>query len=291
MTSPRPIHWLMIAPAQVLLLAFIVLPALYVGWISLQHWTYGRPPSFVGVANYAQILADAAFWRAFWNTFLVTNAVVYGELVLGLGLAFLMAGPVPAKRVVISILLAPYAITEVTTVVMWRFMLEPDVGLVNYALHAAGLGQIDWSADRFDALAVVSLLSIWHHVPFTFLILYAAVVAIPNELVEAARIDGANAWQGFWHVKLRLILPALLIAMMFRYIVAMRVFGEVWLLTEGGPARLTEVLAVYLYRQAFKYHEFGVAAATGVAMLVISLLIALPYLQQMRRRMFADAAA
>ena len=281
----------MVAPAQVLLLAFILGPALYVVWISLQSWTYGRPPRFVGIANYAAILGDVAFWRAFWNTFVVTNAVVYGELMLGLGLALLMAGPVPGKRVVISILLAPYAITEVSAVVMWRFMLEPDVGMVNYALLSLGLGQIDWSADPVDALFVVSLLSIWHHVPFTFLILYAAVTTIPNELVEAATIDGASPWQNFWYVKLRLILPALLIAMMFRYIVAMRVFGEVWLLTEGGPARLTEVLAVYLYRQAFKYHEFGAASATGVAMLVISLLIALPYLHQMHRRMFGHAAA
>ncbi len=280
----------MVAPAQALLLAFILGPALYVVWISLQSWTYGRPPRFVGIANYVTILSDVAFWRAFWNTFVVTNAVVYGELLLGLGLALLMAGPVPGKRIVISILLAPYAITEVSAVVMWRFMLEPDVGMINYALLSLGLGQIDWSADPVDALFVVSLLSIWHHVPFTFLILYAAVTTIPTELVEAATVDGASSWQSFWYVKLRLILPALLIAMMFRYIVAMRVFGEVWLLTEGGPARLTEVLAVYLYRQAFKYHEFGAASATGVAMLVISLLIALPYLHQMHRRMFGHAA-
>lgn len=286
----RAVHWLMIAPAHALLAAFIVVPAIFVVWISLQHWSYGRPPSYVGLANYATILADAQFWRAFWNTFLVTNVVVYGELLLGLGLALLIAGPVPGKRVVISILLAPYAITEVSAVVMWRTMLEPDVGMINWALMRAGLGQIDWSADPFDALVVVSVLSIWHHVPFTFLILYAAVVAIPGELVEAAVVDGASPWQVFWHVKLRLILPALLIATMFRYIVAMRVFGEVWLLTEGGPARLTEVLAVYLYRQAFKYHEFGGAAATGVAMLLISLLIALPYLHQMQRRMFGHAA-
>ena len=280
----------MVAPAQTLLLAFILGPAIYVVWISLQSWTYGRPPRFVGIANYAAILGDPAFWRAFWNTFVVTNAVVYGELLLGLGLALLMAGPVPGKRAVISILLAPYAITEVSAVVMWRFMLEPDVGMINYALLSLGLGQIDWSADPVDALFVVSLLSIWHHVPFTFLILYAAVTTIPTELVEAATVDGATSWQSFWYVKLRLILPALLIAMMFRYIVAMRVFGEVWLLTEGGPARLTEVLAVYLYRQAFTYHEFGAASATGVAMLVISLLIALPYLHQMHRRMFGHAA-
>lgn len=286
----RAIHWLMIAPVHALLLAFIVLPSIYVAWISLNRWTYGQAPTPVGLANYAYILADAKFWRAFWNTFVVTNAVVYGELLLGLALALLMAGEVPAKRLVISILLAPYAITEVSAVVMWRTLLEPDIGIVNVALERIGLGQIDWSSDPVDALAVVSLLSIWHHVPFTFLILYAAVTTIPRELVEAAVVDGATPWQTLIFVKLRLILPALMIAVIFRYITAMRVFGEVWLLTEGGPARLTEVLAVYLYRQAFRYHEFGVAAATGFAMLAISLLIALPYLREMRRRLFAHDA-
>jgi multiple sugar transport system permease protein len=138
---------------------------------------------------------------------------------------------------------------------------------------------------------LVSILSIWIHTPFTFLLLYAAVRTIPGDQVEAAQIDGATAWQTFRYVKLPAILPALLIALMFRYITAMRVFGEVWLLTEGGPARLTEVLAVYLYREAFRYHSFGVGAATGVAMLGISILIALPYLWQMYKRMFGRARA
>ncbi|MBL8839723.1 MAG: sugar ABC transporter permease [Alphaproteobacteria bacterium] len=291
MNRLRSVHYAMIAPAQVLLVAFILLPAVYVGWISLHRWSFADDPVFVGLGNYAAIFADRVFWRAVWNTFLVVNTVVYGELALGLGLAFLMAGWMPCKKLIIALLIAPYAITEVSAVVMWRTMFEPDIGMINWALMQIGLDQLEWSSDPNHALFLVALLSIWIHTPFTFLLLYAAVSTIPGEYVEAAHIDGATPWQTFWHIKLRMIMPALLIALMFRYITAMRVFGEVWLLTEGGPARLTEVLAVYLYRQAFRYHEFGTASATGLAMLVISLLIALPYLHQMHRRMFRHAGA
>lgn len=282
----RWIHYLLILPVMGLLTAVIIVPAVWVGWISLNRWSFAEAPVFVGFANYAAMAADRVFWRAAANTFLLVNLVVYGELLAGLGLALLLTGWLPAKRLVIAILIAPYAITEVTSVVMWRYMLEPDVGMVTWAMLQLGIGQIEWSNDPFDAMVVVALLSIWGHTPFTFLILYAALSTVPKELLEAAQIDGANAAQSLWFIKLRLILPAILVALMFRYITAMRVFGEVWLLTEGGPARLTEVLAVYLYRQAFRYHEFGLAAATGLAMMALSLLIALPYLQQMYWRMF-----
>jgi multiple sugar transport system permease protein len=127
------------------------------------------------------------------------------------------------------------------------------------------------------------------HTPFTFLILYAALLSVPQELKDAAMVDGAGRWQVFRHVVLPFILPALLVALMFRYITAMRVFAEIWLLTEGGPARMTEVLAVYLYRAAFRYHDFGLAAATALTMVVISLIVALPYLYLAWRRMFRDA--
>lgn len=291
LTRLRLVHWLMITPAQFLLVAFILLPAVYVGWISLHRWSFAGEPEFVGLANYAAIFADRVFWRASWNTFLVVNAVVYGELLLGLALAFLLAGWMPAKRLVIALLIAPYAITEVSAVVMWRYMLEPDIGMVNWALMQIGLGQLEWANDPTDALLLVAIITIWIHTPFTFLILYAAASTIPTELVEAAHIDGASPWATFWYIKLPVIMPAVLIALMFRYITAMRIFGEVWLLTEGGPARLTEVLAVYLYRAAFRYHEFGSASATGIAMLAISLAIAAPYLRQMHRRMFRHAAS
>ena len=282
--TARAMHYAMLCPTLSLLLAFLVVPAVYVGWLSFNTFTYGQDMQFVGLANYAQLFSDRIFWRAFWNTFFVVNGIVYVELLLGLGLAVLLSAPVPAKRLIIAVILAPYAITESSGIVMWRYMFEPDVGMVSQGLGRLGLSQLDWSTNPVETLLLASTIAIWHHLPFTFLILYSALTTIPKELLEASEIDGATQWRQFRLITLRLIMPAILIAVLFRYIFAIRTFAEVWLLTEGGPARLSEVLAIYLYREMFKYHQFGMASATGWFMLMMSLLIALPYL----RRMYAE---
>ena len=273
----------MLSPTLLLLLAFLVLPTVYVGWMSLNVSTYGQSARFVGFANYAQLVADPVFWRAFWNTFFLVNGIVYVELVLALGLAVLLSRPVPGKALIIAVILAPYAITESSGIVMWRYMLEPDVGMITHLLVRLGLPQLDWSTSPVQTLLLAGTIAIWHHLPFTFLILYSALTTVPKEVLEASSIDGATAWQQFRLITLRLIMPAVLIAVLFRYILAIRTFAEVWLLTEGGPARLSEVLAIYLYRETFKYHQFGMAAATGLFMMMMSLLIALPYLRRMYR--------
>ena len=285
----RAIHYLMLSPTLLLLLAFLVLPAIYIGWLSLNTSTYGQTARFVGLANYAQLLGDPIFWRAFWNTFLIVNGIVYVELVLALGLALLLSGPVAGKAIIFAVILAPYAITESSGIVMWRYMFEPDVGMVSQMLGRAGLPQLDWSTNPVQTLLFAATIAIWHHLPFTFLILYSALTTVPKELLEASSMDGASAWQQFWLVTFRLIMPAILIAVLFRYIFAIRTFAEVWLLTEGGPARLSEVLAIYLYRETFKYHQFGMAAATGWVMLLLSLAIALPYLRRMYREVMRGA--
>ncbi|WP_431281854.1 carbohydrate ABC transporter permease [Humitalea sp. 24SJ18S-53] len=284
---PGLAQWVLLTPAQFLLIALILLPAVWVVWLSLNKVSFTAQAEFVGLGNFYALAADRVFWRAVWNTFVVVNVVVYGELLLGLGLAFLAIGWMPCRTLFIALLIAPYAINEVSAVAMWRFVLEPDIGMVSWTLDQIGIGQLDWSSDPTDALVLASLLSIWIHTPFTFLILYAALQAVPRELIEAATVDGAGGWRVFIHVQFPIILPALLVALMFRYITAMRVFSEIWLLTEGGPARLTEVLAVYLYREAFRYHEFGLASATGLVMMLLSLTIATPYLYAAWKRMFA----
>jgi multiple sugar transport system permease protein len=271
----------MVSPTLTLLLAFLVIPAFYVGWLSFTTSTYGRESTFVGFANYAQLFGDRIFWRAFWNTFFLVNAIVYVEVALGLGLAVLLSAPMRGKALIIAVILAPYAITESSGIVMWRYMFEPDVGMVSQLVARTGLPQLEWSTSPVATLFLAGTIAVWHHLPFTFLILYAALTTVPKDVLEASRIDGASDWQQFRLITLRLIMPAILIAVLFRYIFAIRTFAEVWLLTEGGPARLSEVLAIYLYREVFKYHQFGVAAATGWVMLLMSLGIAIPYLRRM----------
>jgi len=280
----------MVMPVHLLLVLVIALPGIWIFWLSLNESTYGQAPVFVGLANYRFVLTDTYFWRAFLNTFVIVNVVVYAELALSLALAVLFAGGVPLQRLMISIMLAPYAVSEVIAVIMWKYMLEPDVGIVSQALAALGLPELAWTTDRWAALAMVALLSIWLHLPFSFLILYSALLGIPKELYESADIDGATAWQTLRRVTVPLLMQAILVALMFRYVFAFRLFSEVWLLTGGGPARQTEVLATYLYRHAFRYHEFGVASAIGWLMVIASIAIASVYLYQMYKRMLRDEA-
>jgi multiple sugar transport system permease protein len=278
-----------IAPAHLLVLGMLVIPGLYVLWLSLQESTFGMSPRFVGLANYAHVLGDAYFWRALRNTLVIVVVVVHVELLLGLALALLFASGLPAKRFLLAAILAPYAVSEVSAAVIWRFLFDAQAGPVNLGLQALGLPSLEWSIDPNHGLALVSLLSVWLNLPFTFLILYAARLSIPGELYEAARIDGATAWQAFRSITLPLLMPAILLAMLFRYIFVFRIFSEVWLLTGGGPARQTEVVGVYLYQEAFTFNAFGAASATGWIMVLISLLLGAGYLVALRRQSLGDA--
>ena len=186
--------------------------------------------------------------------------------------------------------LAPYAITEVVSVVIWKFMMDPYGGPITNALASLGLPPLDWSVEPSHGLALVIVLSVWHHLPFTFILLYTALLGIPRDLYEAAQVDGASAWKQFVRITIPLLVPAMLVALVFRYIFAFRIFSEVWLLTGGGPARTTEVLAVYLYRQAFRYADFGAGAATGWLMLLASLLMGAWYIHLMYKKMFRHDA-
>lgn len=185
-------------------------------------------------------------------------------------------------------MLAPYAISEVSAVVMWRYLMDAEVGVVSKALSGLGLPTLEWAIDPWAGLTMVSLLSVWLHLPFTFVILYSARLAVPADLYEAAKIDGATAWQRFVNVTVPVMMPAILVAVLFRYIFAFRIFSEVWLMTGGGPARQTEVMAVYLYLEAFRYNEFGVAAATGWLMVAASVLFGAVYMHRLYKRMFAE---
>ena len=285
--SIRFFHYLMIAPVQLLLLLVIGIPSLFVFWQGMTEFSYGQPAVFVGFSNYTRVLTDPAFWRAFTNTFIIVNVVVYLEIAAAIGIAVLFAGGVPARRLMIAVVLAPYAVSEVVAVVMWRFMLEPDVGIVTQLLETLGLPSLSWPINRWHALTVIVLLSVWLHLPFTAMILYSARISIPLELYEAARSDGASPLQIFRHVTFPMLIPAILIALLFRYVFAFRIFGEVWLLTRGGPAGSTEVLATYLYRHSFRYLELGKASAIGWLMLIATLLIASVYLRQVYKRMLS----
>lgn len=278
-----------LAPVQILILSVIVIPSFYVVWLSLHASSFGQSATFVGLDNYIRVLTDPAFMLALGNTVLIVIFAVHLELALGLGMALLFASGLPYRRILLVAVLAPYAVSEVIAVAMWRFLFDPDVGPVTAVLTSLGLPMLDWSFEPSHALIMIGLLTIWLHLPFTFIILYAARLAIPKDLYEAARIDGATPFAAFRRVTMPLLGPAIVVALLFRYIFAFRIFSEVWLMTQGGPARSTEVVAVYLYQEAFSFNAFGTAAATAWIMVLASLLLATGYVFLLRKQVAGNA--
>ncbi|MGV6873058.1 carbohydrate ABC transporter permease [Pseudochelatococcus sp. B33] len=284
---PGLIQYLLISPVQLLLVCLILIPCLFVGWLSLNNLTFGTEAEFVGLDNYANLLTDPDFWRAFWNTLILVNVIVYLELALGLGIALFFAGGIPFPKLMICIVLIPYAVSEVVAIIMFKYLFDYQVGIVNIMLGGIGIPPLEWGTNYIHSFILITIIAVWQHLPFTFILLYTARIGIPNEIYEAARLDGGSSFAICRRITIPLMMPAILISVLFRCIFAFRIFSEVWLLTEGGPARRTEVLAVYLYRLGFRYHEFGAASAAGWAMLVLSLAISAFYLRAMYRRMFA----
>lgn len=274
----------LLAPVQLLLLVVVILPSIYVVWLSFHVSSFGQTPEFTGWSNYLRVLSDPAFRSAMWNTIVIVVVAVHLEMLVALGMALLFNSGIPFRRILLVAVLAPYAVSEVVAVAMWRFLFDLDIGPITLLMQGLGLPILEWSYNPIDATVMIILLTIWMHLPFTFVILYAARLAMPSDLYEAARIDGATRIQCFWRVTLPLMGPAILVALLFRYIFAFRMFSEVWLLTGGGPARSTEVVAVYLYQEAFSYNAFGTASATALLMVAASLVLASGYIWLLRRQ-------
>lgn len=274
----------LLAPVQLLLLSVIVIPSVYVIWLSFHTSTFGQSASFVGWENYVRVLTDPGFHNALWNTVVLVVVAVHLEMLIALGMALLFNSGLWFRRILFVAVLAPYAVSEVVGVAMWRFLFDPDVGPVSNLLTALHLPLLEWSYEPSHAMIMIAILTIWMHLPFTFVIIYAARLALPSDLYEAARIDGATPLQSFRRVTMPLLGPAILVALLFRYIFAFRLFSEVWLLTGGGPARTTEVVAVYLYQEAFTFSAFGPAAATAWIMVIVSMLLASGYIFLLRRQ-------
>ena len=268
-----------ITPIQLLIILFLLIPILYCGYLSFFSHSWGSSKDFIGLNNYHRMFSDINFWRSLINTIIFVNILVYLEIAISLGVAVLFVNKIPFKKALISIIMAPYAISPVVSVLIWRFMLEPDIGIVNYILSKLGLEQIIYQINSFQAFAIIILISLWVHIPFTFILLYSAIMAVPKELPEAASIDGANQTQLFQHITWPIIKPVVVIALIFRYVFAFRTFEIPFILTGGGPLRSTEFLSIYLYKYGFRYQELGYASAIGYIMILITLLLSIYYIK------------
>ncbi len=277
--SDRALAYLLIAPTIAVLLALTIYPLFYSIKISLQTESGNAT-----LQNFARLFSDQFFLSALAHTFVYAAIALTIEFLLGLGLALLLDTHIRGRGAFRALLLVPMMLSPVVVGVVWRLMLNSNFGAVNGTLKSFGLNteSLTWTASPKLAMASVIVADVWQWTPFVFLILLAGLQAIPQEPYEAALIDGSSAWQTFRHVTLPLLKPAILIALLLRTMDLLRVFDHIFILTEGGPGFATETLSLYIYRTAFRFSNFGYAAAMSFVLLGITNLISLGYMRLLR---------
>jgi multiple sugar transport system permease protein len=270
-------RWLTLAPALGLMLLLSVLPLanLFVSSFQDISWAGGDAiRTSAGVSHYRALASDTLFRAGLVNTFIFAFGAVAGQMVLGLGLALLCSKVTRGRVLYRTVFILPILIPGIVIGAIWKLMLNYDFGLINQGLALLGIVPQDWLGTTETALLSVIVVDIWHWTPFCFLLFLAGLESLPQDVFEAAKMDGASAWQELRYVTLPLIVPTILVTFAFRLVLAFKVFDEVYLLTSGGPGTATEVVSFTLYQRFFTEDRIGYGSAMSVAVIfIVSLLL------------------
>lgn len=277
--------YLFIAPSLILIAVFIAEPIIASGWMSLHDWSIGEASHrFVGFGNYRALAADPRFWNALKVTVEYTAVVAVGQVVLGLALAERLRRTSWFTSILRAAFFFPFIASLAVTGVVWRFLLDPQVGLVDAWLGKLGLSGPDWLQSTTLALPVVMVIGIWKNFGFAMIILLAGMQAVPTERYESAQLDGANGPQQFRHITLPALRGPLLFVTIIATVTGLQLFDLVYVMTDGGPVFHTESIVQYLYEQAFVQFQLGYASAIAWVLFLLIMIVSLVQLRIARYR-------
>jgi multiple sugar transport system permease protein len=274
-----------VMPAVLLMAALVFFPTGYAIWISLMHWNLaeGTPRTFVGLRNYDFLIHDARFWGALSRTLVFAGVSTLVTLALGFALALLLNRRLPGKTIFRTLLIIPMVATPVVVGLTWRFMYDPQLGMINWLLSLVGAGPIAFLGQTGTSLPSVIFTDIWQNTPFAFLILLAGLESLPPEPFESAQIDGSGAWATFRYVTLPMMKGPIVVAVLFRLMFSFNVFDTIYVMTGGGPGRSSETLSMYAYKLGFLQWEMGQSAAAALISLVLIIVLARLILRMLQK--------
>jgi ABC-type sugar transport system permease subunit len=279
--------WLLLAPSLLVMLGVTFWPVISTFILSFFHAPTGinQVRTFVGFANYVEMLKDQLFWETIGRTIYFTVVSVGLELILGLAIAQLIHSHPWGWQFLRLSLIIPWAVPTIVNGAMWRWIYSADFGALNGLLMQLGLIKhyVPWLTLPNMAMNLVIVADIWHTMPFVALVLQAALATLPEDLDEAAAVDGANAWQRFWQIRLPLLRPAILVALIVRTVDAFRVFDIVYIITSGGPAYKTLTITYLTYLNSFTFGKQGTGAALSFLISTFTIIMALIYIRFLYR--------
>lgn len=277
MNAGRLWPWAMVSPAVLLFAALALWPVVELLRMSVHfiRWVRGQPVwNFVGLQQYADVLSDTLFRAGVANTVVFALTAVVLQILLGFVLALLTTRIIHGRLFYRVVFLLPILVPGIVIGAIWKLMYNFHFGVINQLLGLVGLPAVDWLGNVATALGSVIAVDVWHWTPFVFLLMLAGLESLPQDVYEAAKVDGASFWQELWHITLPLMLPTIVATLVFRLIVAFKVFDEIYLLTGGGPGTSTEVLSFTVYRRFFTEGLIGYGSAMSVVVLFfVSMLI------------------
>jgi multiple sugar transport system permease protein len=274
----------MVAPSIIVIAIVAIYPIGYAVWLSLHEYSVRVPglsrwAGSLGLRNYTTTLKDSVFWDAFKTTFIFTGASVTLELILGLAMAIAMHSAFKGRGVLRTVILVPWAVLTVVTAITWRSIFEPDLGFANSVLKALHLpgGHTVWLGQKPEALFVLIFADVWKTAPFMALLILAGLQVIPDDIYEAAKVDGSTAWQRFTKITLPLLKPAILVALIFRTLDALRIFDLPFVLTKGAFG--TNTLSLQAYQTFQQNRIIGLGAAISILTFITVMAVSFLYIR------------
>src|SRR5918995_5731150 len=276
--SEKGLAFWMVAPSMLLIALVAAYPIIYAIWLSLHEYSVrvaglSRWAGPFGLGNYQEALGNSAFWDAMVTTLVFTASSVFLELLIGLAMALAMHAAFKGQGLLRTVVLVPWAVLTVVTAIMWRTIFEPNLGFVNQLL---GTDKV-WLGEEPEALMVMIFADVWKTAPFMALLILAGLQVIPGDIYEAAKVDGATAWQRFRKITLPLLTPAILVALIFRTLDALRAFDLPKVLTNGANG--TETLSLIAFRTFQENRLYGEGSALSILTFIIVMAVSFAYIR------------
>jgi multiple sugar transport system permease protein len=279
------LYALMILPAALTLLLIIAFPLLYSVWMSVHEFSMGSttPPRFLAAANYMKLFSDKRFLEAIPRTFYFMILGVAAPVFIGTIAALGFSRIYPGRGILRTIFTMPMMATPVAIALIWQMMFHPQLGVLNYMLGRVGIPPLKWVFASDSVIPTLAMVETWQWTPFVMLIVLGGLASLPEEPVEAARIDGASFWQLIRYVTLPLLWPYIMVAIVLRSIDALKSFDIIYVITQGGPGTASETINIFLYLQAFAFYNIGFASSVVVVFFLLIMLLSVVLLLVRRR--------
>lgn len=279
--------FLFILPAMILLLVFWIIPIIWSGGLSFTDWDMmSENIHFMGLKNYTSLLKDPNFGKVLWNTLVFALGSTVPSIVIGLLVALAMNGARRGTGIYRTVIFAPYITPMVAVSVVWSWIFEPRVGILNFVLELFGLSGSQWTQSSETAMLSVLIVTVWKSIGWTMIFYMEAIRKVPQNLLEAAAIDGANSFWRFWKIIIPMISPTTFFLVIMSTISSLQAYDQIQVLTQGGPAGATRTLLYYYYQEAFRNFNTGKASAVAIVLVLITVVLSLIETEVSRKTVF-----